>query len=244
MDGVPDRLKAGRFRQVQVLITYVAANSTVEKIMQTNITFEDYNDFEIISGSCVCKFPLHFHRSDCFITLTGGNAVVDNGLQKTILMPSQSLYIPAFTPHLLAPADGRPYTYTTLCIKREHGRVFDPNCDARLQRAEKFISAHSSQKLKLDIIAKYSYVSKFNLVRRFKAQFGLTPYQYHTNIKVAELRRGLRHKQPLADLAYMLGFTDQSHMCNVFKKYMGVSPVKYQKAYTCYSNAGENVAKM
>lgn len=207
------------------------------------ITFKDYTAFEIIHGNCAHAFPLHFHRFDCLIKVDGGAVTIAADGRTTTLNKGESLFIAAFTPHALTPVDGASYTYTTLCFKKTHERGVKTGNDC-IDKAADYIRARANKKLTLENLCWHCHISKFHLIRQFKTRFGLTPHQYHASTRIAQIRQGLTHNAALPDLAYALGFADQSHMCNVFKKYMGVTPLQYRQNSVLYSSADENVAKM
>ena len=94
-------------------------------------------------------------------------------------------------------------------------------------------------------MCRFVNVSKFHFIREFKNEVGITPYQFILNLKIKKIRQGVILQQPLSDLALDYGFSDQSHLCNTFKKYMGVSPLQFNaKHRTHYNSAGENFAKI
>lgn len=77
-------------------------------------------------------------------------------------------------------------------------------------------------------IANSAQMTKFYFSRWFKAEMGISPYQFYLRKKLPKIRQALVEKQPLTDLALNFGFTDQSHFCHTFKKHMGVTPQQYQ----------------
>ncbi len=77
-----------------------------------------------------------------------------------------------------------------------------------------------------DIMAKFD-VSKSYFSRYFKKRIGVVPNIFWRTMKVHNaltlLSDGL---ESLSDISFMLGFNDQSHFNNVFKKYMNTTPGK------------------
>lgn len=72
-------------------------------------------------------------------------------------------------------------------------------------------------------------VSRFQLVRHFRHQTGLTPHAWLLNQRITRARAHLRAGAPLAELADQLGFADQSHFQRVFKAHAGVTPHGYRQ---------------
>ncbi|MNG72621.1 HTH-type transcriptional activator RhaS [compost metagenome] len=82
--------------------------------------------------------------------------------------------------------------------------------------------------LSLDILARYAGLGRYQLIRAFRAATGLTPHAYLLNARVNRGRALLSQGQALAEVAYRLGFADQSHFQRVFKAHVGVTPRQYQ----------------
>jgi AraC-like DNA-binding protein len=80
----------------------------------------------------------------------------------------------------------------------------------------------------LSDLAKTTGMSRYQVIRMFRAATGLTPHAYQLNQRINHAREGLRCGEPLADVAYRLGFADQAHFQRVFKAHVGVTPGHYQ----------------
>ncbi|WP_212749789.1 AraC family transcriptional regulator [Acinetobacter proteolyticus] len=83
--------------------------------------------------------------------------------------------------------------------------------------------------LSLQHLSEKMQLSRYALIRLFKHCFGLTPHAYQLNDKVNQARQRLRKRCDLAQLAYELDFTDQSHFHRVFKQHTGITPKQYYK---------------
>ena len=77
-------------------------------------------------------------------------------------------------------------------------------------------------------LAQMADMSRYQLIRAFRAQTGMTPHAYQLNQRVNQARAGLRSGEEMADIAYRLGFADQSHFQRVFKAHAGVTPGRYR----------------
>lgn len=94
-----------------------------------------------------------------------------------------------------------------------------------------YIRKHLDEPFSLQKLCDYTHLTKFHLLRLFKEQMGTAPYQFYIQAKVRKIKQGLLAAQPAAELAYDLKFTDQSHLCNTFKKHVGVTPKQFRKSY-------------
>lgn len=87
----------------------------------------------------------------------------------------------------------------------------------------------SNLDLNLDDISQNIGLSKYHFLREFKKQYGITPNQYIQIKKVNRVRDLLKSDMCLSSIAYDCGFTDQSYMIKVFKKYIGYTPSKIKR---------------
>jgi AraC-like DNA-binding protein len=105
-----------------------------------------------------------------------------------------------------------------------------------IDRAIHFITQHYKTSFSLDELAEQSFLSKFHLLRIFKAKTGLTPYTYQIQLRLNEARRLIFQDKSLTEIAYELGFADQAHFTNTFKKYAnGANPSDLLKTAISYN---------
>ncbi len=86
-------------------------------------------------------------------------------------------------------------------------------------------------RLALEDLAAVAGLSKYHFVRCFKNATGLAPLQYHMQLRLSEARRRLRAGEHPAEVALGLGFYDQSHFINAFRRVMGMTPNHYWQAF-------------
>lgn len=84
----------------------------------------------------------------------------------------------------------------------------------------------SNKHLNLDEISLNAGYSKYHFLREFKKSFGVTPNEYVQIKRVSKARELLKKDFSLSSIAYESGFSDQSYMIKVFKKYTGYTPSK------------------
>lgn len=93
-----------------------------------------------------------------------------------------------------------------------------------------FIDAHASRNLTARELAGVCGLSPEHAIRSFRRRYGITPHAYHQARRTESARGLLRGALPLADVALSLGFYDQSHFSNWFRRSHGVSPALYRAA--------------
>ncbi|BBH46204.1 AraC family transcriptional regulator [Pseudomonas sp. KU43P] len=91
------------------------------------------------------------------------------------------------------------------------------------------IETANPAQLSLQTLAQHAGLGRYQLIRAFRVVTGLTPHAYLLNARVNRGRQWLRDGQPLAEVAYRLGFADQSHFQRVFKAHVGVTPGQYRQ---------------
>jgi AraC-like DNA-binding protein len=62
----------------------------------------------------------------------------------------------------------------------------------------------------------------------FRKGLGISPHQYQNQIKINATKQALLTDKPIINIAFDLGFYDQSHLCRLFKRSIGVTPQMYR----------------
>jgi AraC-like DNA-binding protein len=119
-----------------------------------------------------------------------------------------------------------------MCLLRRHGMARpvpsgpSPCVAKAIQRLNSAPDAHVS----LAELAALSGVSRFQLLRGFAREVGITPHAYLVQRRVRLARRLLADGQTPAQAAILAGFADQSHMTRAFVRQLGVTPSRYRAA--------------
>jgi AraC family transcriptional regulator len=71
-------------------------------------------------------------------------------------------------------------------------------------------------------------VHSVHLARQFKRTFGWTVGDYVRRLRVEFVCQQLETGKPLAELALRAGFSDQSHLTRIFKRFTGQTPGEYR----------------
>jgi AraC-like DNA-binding protein len=79
-------------------------------------------------------------------------------------------------------------------------------------------------------LAALSGVSRFQLLRGFAREIGITPHAYLVQRRVLLARRFLADGQTPVQAAAGAGFADQSHMTRAFVRQLGITPGRYRAA--------------
>lgn len=93
------------------------------------------------------------------------------------------------------------------------------------RRVVEYIHENLGANLVLADLAKVAGTSVYSLTRRFHASFGLPPHKFVMRERLDQARRLLQREDlPLKVVAAICGFSDQSHMTRLFRRFFGVTP--------------------
>lgn len=97
-------------------------------------------------------------------------------------------------------------------------------------RARRYIEEHLEETFDLDTLANAVGIERCHLCRVFRRVFGLPPYRYRAHLRLARARELLVAGQPCSEVAYAVGFCDQSHLTRFFKELTATTPGSYARA--------------
>jgi AraC family transcriptional regulator len=100
----------------------------------------------------------------------------------------------------------------------------------QVKRVRDFVQAHLDQDLSLEDLAQQIGFSPYHFARLFRQSTGDSPHQFVLRQRVEQAQRLLTQKDlTLAQVAIESGFADQSHLTQVFKRYLGLTPRAYRQ---------------
>jgi len=100
----------------------------------------------------------------------------------------------------------------------------------QLEIVIEYIKSNLDQDLGLNELANLLHMSQHYFCHLFKQSMGMTPHQYVIKTRVHRAKELLLSgKYSIAQVAFMVGFANQSHLNRHFKKLVGVTPGKICK---------------
>lgn len=90
---------------------------------------------------------------------------------------------------------------------------------------------HERDDLGLDELAARCGASRFAVHRAFRDVHGMSPADYHRQVRLDEARRLLRAGTSIAEAAARTGFSDQSHLNRWFGRCFGITPGDYRRGW-------------
>ena len=112
------------------------------------------------------------------------------------------------TPIQVKTDTGREQKRTSIVIEQFHDRI--------------------DEDLRLDELASLVDCTPYYLIRFFKKAIGMTPHAYLLHLRLEKAKNLLRQGHSIADTAFAVGFTDQSHLTRHFKAKFNIPPGVYQ----------------
>lgn len=93
-----------------------------------------------------------------------------------------------------------------------------------------FMECNFRQRMSLKEMARLTGRSDSLFKKEFKAQLGMTPFQWLLQRRLTYVQLELQHtERPVSELAYEAGFENISHFSRAFKTRYGISPTEVRK---------------
>jgi AraC-like DNA-binding protein len=106
-----------------------------------------------------------------------------------------------------------------------------------VRRARAFLHDALAHKITLEELAEHAGLDKFHLVRTFRSEVGLPPYEYLTYLRVSRARELLRRGVLVAEAAQAVGFCDESQLHRHFRRIVGMPPGLYARSFVSSSTS-------
>lgn len=98
-----------------------------------------------------------------------------------------------------------------------------------IKKALAYIDQNYMNKLTLDDLAKNVYLNKSYVSQMFITYLGITFVEYLESLRIHKAQELLRNTEAsITKIAENIGYSTQSYFTKVFKKRMGMSPIKYR----------------
>ena len=98
-----------------------------------------------------------------------------------------------------------------------------------LRRVGEYVEAHLSDAVDLATLAGVAGLSIHHFAREFKQSVGIAPHHYLIRNRVERAQNMLAQTDlSLSDIAYAVGFSDQSHLARHFRQMLGVTPGQFR----------------
>ncbi|MBM6695784.1 AraC family transcriptional regulator [Bifidobacterium pullorum subsp. saeculare] len=103
---------------------------------------------------------------------------------------------------------------------------------AYAQRAKNYIDTNVQNNLKTTDIAHAVGLSASQLTRCFLSEYGMTPFNYYTSIRLNLACNLLRNSSmQVREIARTLHYADEHYFSSTFRSHVGMSPREYRKTF-------------
>lgn len=100
----------------------------------------------------------------------------------------------------------------------------------RLQRIFDFVEKNLGSEIELAEMAAAAEMSLHYFAKMFKDSTGVTPHQFVTQRRIEKAKHLLIHSyDTVSEISLTVGFADQSHFTNVFRKLVGTTPKRWRE---------------
>lgn len=99
----------------------------------------------------------------------------------------------------------------------------------RFERVKQYLHDNFSETITLNQLAALVSLSPYHFLRKFKAEYHVSPHQMLMAVRLSQAKRMLERGLPAAQVAAAAGLTDQAHLTRAFANRYGVTPVRFQK---------------
>lgn len=119
----------------------------------------------------------------------------------------------------------RHYASEKIDIKTPQGRL----SGQQVNLIAEFVWANIDQALSLDELAQQVGFSPYHFARVFRESTGHSPHQFVLRQRIEYAKRLVKKRDiPLTQVALDSGFANQSHLTQMFKRFLGITPKSYR----------------
>ena len=209
---------------------------------------------KIKPGSVILVFPGEWHRyrpvwevgwEEFWLSLAGRQ--IDDLVARNFFSPAEPLLEVGMDDNVLRPylaamdrSQSEPIGYQQLMavnvlevlsatISAIRSRKTGRRAETVVRQARMLLEQHAQKLVTMDQVAASFSMSEKHFRRIFKEQTGLSPYQYHMQVKVYRAKEMLRGTTlSVKEIASSLCFETQFHFSNAFKQRTGMSPSQWR----------------
>lgn len=143
----------------------------------------------------------------------------------------KQLYADAISNQLASVFDNSKAAYAFLLDLADYALEHPALSSPRVTLAKNYLdSNYYNTDLNLDEVADAVGLSKYHLCREFNHLYGISPGKYLANLRLQKSCALLlqSHQHTIAEIASMVGFSNDNYFCKVFRKAFGTTPTQYR----------------
>jgi AraC family transcriptional regulator len=119
-----------------------------------------------------------------------------------------------------------------IAVTSRRGRLAEDKAPHWLAQVREMLHAGLSEDVTFNGIAERVGVHPVYIARQFRKHYHCTMGEYVRRLRVEAACRAISESDaPLSEIASLVGFYDQSHLTNTFKRLTGMTPAEYRRAF-------------
>lgn len=125
---------------------------------------------------------------------------------------------------------------------RDHARKTAFRYSDGVARVVQWLQDNLEDTTRVSTLAKIADMSTSQFYKRFTAEVGLTPADYHLRLRIVVAKQLLRNTQDrITDIALQLGLSSSQYFATVFKRVVGMTPGEYRQVRQMVPTADERM---
>ncbi len=100
-----------------------------------------------------------------------------------------------------------------------------------VRRAIALLRERIAEAVSLDELATHAGIDKFRLCRAFRAEVGVPPHAWLTELRIVRAKELLKAGTALREIAPLVGFYDQSRLHQHFRRIVGTTPARWMRGF-------------
>lgn len=109
----------------------------------------------------------------------------------------------------------------------------------RLKRVLSFMEEHYGEPVTLAEMARIAGLSRMHFAAQFRISTGAKPHEYLLRLRVERAQKlMLESDEPLAQVAFSVGFQTQAHFTTVFRRFASTTPHRWRSEQIARSPCG------
>lgn len=104
-----------------------------------------------------------------------------------------------------------------------------PDHTRPVRRAMDYLRTRITESFTLEDLAEHAGLDKYHLCRAFRAQIGLPPHAYLTQLRILRAKELLQSGVRASEVAPLVGLYDQAQLTRHFRRIVGTTPGRYGK---------------
>ena len=96
--------------------------------------------------------------------------------------------------------------------------------DEKIAAIMRYLSQNATREISIDDLAARFYISKYHMMRRFRAETGYTIHAYLVSKRLSLAREQIASGVPVLQAAAACGFSDYSTFCRAYRRQFGQPP--------------------